>query len=412
MASARRTARAEFADVNDLSAAMREIFGAQLPALAIRGPPITMNTAQRLPASLTALDTALAALLDDLEPVAAAELAMRDALGFVSAEPQRLGAYPPHNIALVDGWALRAHDLVGASAYAPLPLTTAAHWVEAGDPIPNDCDCVIDADGVDQSGPILQILAEAPPWHGVRRRGDDFPDGFVVAPGMQLRPLDILVARAARLEKMKVRRPRLRVVNVASTNGDIETSHLIRESAQCAGADVTFVETGSRDAVSIAAALETAACDLLVTIGGSGVGRTDATILAIGQRGDVTAHGLALRPGATSAAGRIEGTPVIALPGSAAGAMAAWWTLGLPVLDRLSARQPREVTTLPLGRKLASSVGITEIALVERSNDSWTPLALGDLPLQAIMKACAWLAIPGSSEGFAAGTPVGAYMLK
>ena len=211
---------------------------------------------------------------------------------------------------------------------------------------------------------------------------------------------------------MKVRRPRLRVINVASTNGDIETSHLIRESAQSAGADVTFVETGSRDAVSIAAALETADCDLLVTVGGSGVGRTDATVLAIARRGDVMAHGLALRPGVTSAVGRIKRTPVLALPGSVAGAIAAWWTLGLPALDRLSGRQPREVTTLPLARKLASSVGIAEIALLERNDGRWLPLALGDLPLQAIMKADAWLAIPGNSEGFAAGTPVSAYMLR
>jgi molybdopterin molybdotransferase len=383
-----------------------------LPALAIRGPPIAMNTAQRLPASLTALNAALAALLDGVEPVAVAELALPEALGCVAAEPPPLGAYPQHDIALIDGWALRARGLVGASAYAPLPLATAARWVEAGDPIPDGCDCVIDADGIDQSGPILQILAEAPPWHGVRRRGDDFADGFVVASGMQLRPLDILAARAAGFEKMKVRRPRLRVINVASTNGDIETSHLIRESAQSAGADVTFVETGSRDAVSIAAALETADCDLLVTVGGSGVGRTDATVLAIARRGDVMAHGLALRPGVTSAVGRIKRTPVLALPGSVAGAMAAWWTLGLPALDRLSGRQPREVTALPLARKLASSVGIAEIALLERNDGRWLPLALGDLPLQAIMKADAWLAVPGNSEGFAAGTPVSAYMLR
>ena len=370
-----------------------------------------MNTVQRLPASLTALDAAVAALLDGLEPVAPVELPLRDALGCVAAEAAAFGAYPQHDVALIDGCALRARDLVGASAYAPLPLTTAAHWVEAGDPIPNGCDCVIDADSVDQSGPIPQILTDAPPGHGVRRRGDDFPDGFVIAGGTQLRPLDILFARAAGLETMKVRRPRLRVVNIPSTSGNIETAHLIQESARSAGADVTFVEAGSRDAASVAPALETTACDLLVTVGGSGVGRTDATVLAISQRGDVIAHGLALRPGTTSAVGRIGRRPVIALSGSAPNALAAWWTLGLSALDRLSGRQPREATILPLARKLASTVGIAEIALLERNNSSWAPLALGDLPLQAVIKASAWLAVPGNSEGFAAGTPVGAYML-
>ena len=370
-----------------------------------------MSTAQRLPASLTALDTALAALLDGLEPVAALELPPPEALGCATADMAPIGAYPSRNIAFADGWALRASDLVGASAYAPVPLTTAARWVEAGDPIPNDCDCVIDSDGIDQTGPIPQVVTEAPPGHGVRRRAGDFPDGFTIAPGRPLRPPDILFARASGLGKVKVRRPRVRVVNVPATNGETGTAQLIHEVTQSAGAEVTFVEAGSRDAASIAAELETAACDLLITIGGTGVGRTDASVLAIRQRGDVFAHGLALRPGGTSAVGQIGSTPLIALSGFAADAMAAWWTLGLPVLDRLTGRQPRATTTLPLARKLASNVGITEIALLERDGGSWQPLALGDLPFQAIIKADAWLAIPGNSEGFAAGVPVSAYML-
>jgi molybdopterin molybdotransferase len=372
---------------------------------------MAMKTAQRLPAALTALDAALAALLDRLEPVAVDELPLREALGCVTAEMAPLGAYPQQDVAQTDGWALRASDLVGASAYTPLPLTAPPCWVEAGDPIPNGCDCVIDVDGIDLSDPFPQVLAEVPPGHGVRRRGDDFPDGFVIPPGVPVRPLDILFARAAGFTKMKVRRPRLRVINIPASNSDIETAELIQESARSAGVDVAFAEAGSRDAASIADALETDR-DLLVTVGGCGIGRTDAAIVALRQRGDVIAHGIALRPGITSAVAKIGTIPVIALSGSAAGALGVWWTLALPVLDRLSGRQPRETAVLPLARKLASSVGIAEIALLERNNDSWVPLALGDLSLQAITKADAWLAIPGSSEGFAAGTPVGAYMLR
>ena len=383
----------------------------EMSASETRNPEAIMNTAQRLPASLTRLDAALAALLDGLEPVAVVEMPLHEALGCVGAEMAPMKAYPQHDVAQTDGWALRASDLVGASVYTPLPQMAAAQWVESGDPIPSGCDCVVDADGVDQSGPIPQVLTEAPPGQGVRRRGDDFPDGFVIAPGTQLRPLDILFARAAGLQKMKVRRPRLRIVNVPATNGDSETARLVEECARCAGADVAFAQLASRDAAAIADALEASACDLLVTVGGSGVGRTDSTVLAIAQRGDVIAHGLALRPGVTSALARIGTTPMVALPGSAASALAGWWALVLPLLDRLSGRQPRETTILPLARKLASTVGIAEIALLERNNNSWMPLALGDLPFQALTKASAWLAVPANSEGFAVGTPVGAHML-
>ena len=78
----------------------------------------------------------------------------------------------------------------------------------------------------------------------------------------------------------------------------------------------------------------------------------------------------------------------------------------------LSARQPRAVTILPLARKLASSVGIADVALLGREDDRWVPLAVGELPFKTLVSAEAWLVVPDSSEGFAAGTPVGAYLLK
>jgi molybdopterin biosynthesis enzyme len=370
-----------------------------------------MTLPQRLPVSLTPLDVALAALLRGLKALPAVELPLREALGCVTAELSPLKAYPPHDAAAADGWALRTRDLVGASSYTPVPLTMPAVWVEAGDQIPNGCDCVIDADSVDETGPISQVLTEAIPGQGVRRIGGDIADGFVVPPGSPFRPIDILLARAAGLETMRVRRPRLRVVNVPSIEGKVTTANLVQESARSAGTEVVYAGAASRDASSIVEALDVTSCDLLVTIGGCGIGRTDATVVALAQCGEVIAHGIALRPGRTSAICRIGNTPVIAVSGSADHALAAWWTLALPALDRLSGRQPRRTTVLPLVRKIASSVGIAEIALLGRKDDSWVPLALGDLPFETIVGAQAWLTVPGSSEGFAAGTPVAAYTL-
>ena len=169
---------------------------------------------------------------------------------------------------------------------------------------------------------------------------------------------------------------------------------------------------GERDADAIAKTLDTNGCDLLVAIGGTGVGRSDATAMALAQRGALVAHGVALQPGRTVAIGRIGQIPVIALAGAPDQALAAWWTLALPVLDRLSGRKRRRILSLPLARKIASQVGIAEIALLQRGEGLWTPLAVGDLPLEIIARADAWLLVPGGSEGFAAGTPVDAYMLR
>jgi molybdopterin biosynthesis enzyme len=108
----------------------------------------------------------------------------------------------------------------------------------------------------------------------------------------------------------------------------------------------------------------------------------------------------------------IGNIPAIALPGAPDQALAAWWTLALPVLEVLSALSPRQPVALPLARKIASSVGITELVLLQQIEGRWLPLAVGDLSLDAIARADAWLAVPGGAEGFAAGTPVDAYMLR
>jgi molybdopterin molybdotransferase len=371
-----------------------------------------MIAPQRLPASLTPLDVAIEALLRGVVPVKPIELALAEALGCIAAEMPPLTAYPPRDIAAVDGWALRAGDLVGASSYSPLPLGKSPVWVEAGDAMPETCDCVADSDSVDQTGPMFQVIAEAIPGQGVRRAGGDIAAGTIVVEAeRRILPRDLLIARAGGMTALKVRRPRVRVVNVPAS-GEAVTAQLIAESARKAGAEVFTIETTGRDADSIAQALDAGGCDLLLTTGGSGVGRTDATVTTLAQRGELIAHGIAIEPGRTTAVGRVGNTPFIALPGAPDQAFAAWWTLAIPVLDRLSGRRPRTTLNLPLARKIASSVGIAEIALLQRKQGAWSVLAAGDLSLGSIARAEAWLVVPGGSEGFAAGAPVDGYMLR
>jgi molybdopterin molybdotransferase len=353
-----------------------------------------MTTSQRLPSSLTPLDPALAALLRSIQPVAAGERARSDAAACDAAGLDALRVWPPHDIAAIDGWALRASDLVGVSSYTPLPLMKEPVWLEAGERIPDGCDCVLDEDAVDRTGAIVQVLAEAIPGQGIRRKGGEVADTSAIVEAW--RPGDLRRAL------------RVRVVNIP---GGGLTAVLIARSLRTAGIEIACVEAASRDATSIAGAFDAGACDLLISIGGSGVGRTDATAMALAGRGEVIAHGLALQPGRTAAVGRIGNTPVVVLPGAPDQALAVWWTLVLPVLDRLAGTQ-RKTVTRPLAQKVASTVGIAEIVLLAEQDGAWAPLAVGDLPLTAIARATAWLVVPGDSEGYAAGTPVNAYLLR
>ncbi|MBC9883327.1 molybdopterin-binding protein [Bradyrhizobium sp. INPA01-394B] len=365
---------------------------------------------QRLPPSLTPLDTVLATLLKGVAPVAPVELSLIEATGCISAGMPLLPAHPPRDIAAVDGWALSANDLVGASSYSPVLLAERPVWVDAGDVMPAGCDCVLDIDAVEVVGPLAQVLAEGVPGQGVGRRGSHIADNSpVVAEGYPVRAAALLLARVAGADGLYVRRPRLRIVNVPGATAAME---MIADLARAAGMDVSAHEAGTRDATSIAEALDVTACDLLLMVGGSGVGRADAAVTALAQRGAELAHGLALQPGRTAAAGRLGKVPVVALPGAPSQALAVWLALVLPLVDRLSARQPRRTVTLPLARKIASSVGIAEIGLLTEEHETWMPLAVGAWPLHAIARAEAWLLVPASDEGFAAGEPVSAYLMR
>lgn len=369
---------------------------------------------QRLPAVLTPLDVALRLLLDGVGPVEPIGVSVADSVGGIAAEVAPLRtAHPAFGIAVADGWAMRARDIAGASSYSPLPLPASPVWVEAGDRLPQHCDCVLDADLVEQTGPMFQVLAEAVPGQGIRQAGGDVAAGrSIISPGRQVNARDRLALRAIGLDCIQIRSPRVCVIDVTSTDGSAASSQFIVEFVKAAGARAVGVQTKGRDAVSVSAALGEGACDLLITVGGTGPGRTDATIQALVTHGAILAHGLALQPGRTAAVAKIGTTPVIAAPGAPDQALAVCLMLIQPALDMLTARLRRQAIVRPLARKVSSSIGVAEIVLLEALDDKWMPVAVGQLSLDAIVRSHAWLVVPGDSEGYAAATAVGAFSLR
>ena len=232
-----------------------------------------------------------------------------------------------------------------------------------------------------------------------------------VTPGRALSPADCLALRATSTGTVRVRSPGLHLVDVAAPDGSSLTTQFIAELAQADGATVS-VETIARDAQSVAGAVDAAQGDLIVLVGGTGAGRTDATAKALSARGALIAHGIALQPGRSAAAGKRGHVPVVALPGLPGHALSAYLLLAQPLIDRLCGRLARSTATLPLSHKVSSAIGVAEIALLRREASAWQVLAVGDLPLDAIRHADAWLAIAGDSEGHAAGMPVGAFPLR
>ncbi|WP_281978973.1 molybdopterin-binding protein [Pseudorhizobium flavum] len=364
--------------------------------------------------ALTSLDVALATLLDGAEPVAPRPEPLNQALGSIAAAmPANLPAFPLEDTAIIDGWACCALDLVGASGYSPVALSHAPAWVNAGDAMPRGCDCVLQADLVDCTTSVALAVGEAAPGQGVRREGEDMQAHRPpVLEGRTISPADLLIARKAGLSQIAVRRPRVRLIDVGAGDRQAASLCFLVESLLASNASIAAVDKISCDALSIAAALASEMCDLLVLLGGTGEGRFDATAEALRSAGALTAHRIAVRPGETSAIGRLGSTAVIALAVTPESVLAGYLVFVQPLLDRLSGRSHRQGLPMPLARKIASKVGISEVVLLAREKDMWMPLAVGTFPLEAIRLAEAWLIVPDDCEGYDAETVVAAMPLR
>lgn len=359
---------------------------------------------------LTSLATALAALLDNVEPLDPTARSLSESKGLIVAEmPPLAMPRPALSYALSDGWALNSIDIIGASSYAPV-LTSPPHWIEAGQSLPKTTDCILDPELVTRNGPLAEVLAEAIPGQGTRRAGEDIAAGSsLLAAGQPIQRLHIPVLHIAGVTQVPVRAPRLHLINVAAPDGTGLSEQFIRILAEADGALVSC-ETASRDVQAITAAVRNADAEIIVLIGGTGRGQTDHTVEALAGFTPIV-HGLAIRPGETAALARRGDTPIIALPGLPDQAIGACLLLLRPLIDRLTGRALRQGETRPLAQKIASRIGFVEIALLKQKESMWKVLSVGNIPLGLLVQAEAWLALPAESEGFPAHDLVEAFPL-
>lgn len=348
---------------------------------------------------LTPLADVRASIEAKVKPVAASARAVADAVGCVLAEDVTLPARPERAIALQDGWALRADDTLGASAYAPSPLTHAPPRIEAGRPMPEGCDCVADESAVRVSGGQAEVLASFAPGDGMLPAGGDHAGGLLMRAGERVSAAQAAALAALGIEKIAVRMPR---VVLAAARRD----RILDAALDFIAADIRRRGGEAERAANLDAALA-ADCNFAVVVGGTGSGENDASVAALAQAGQLAVHGIALAPGETSAFGFAGNRPMLLLQGRLDAAVAGWLMLGRFVLDRLtSAAATERPDTLTLARKITSTVGLTELVPVRRAGGQAEPLAGRIWPLSALAQADGYVVISPESEGSSAGSAV------
>lgn len=300
--------------------------------------------------SLLPVDEARVRILKGVKPLAAEAVKLEHALGRVLAKGIAAKRdQPPFAASAMDGYAVRATDvvnvpvtltLVGTSAagraYAGAVKPGTAVRILTGAPLPKGADAIVIQENANREGKHVAVLQSSPAGKHIRRRGLDFSAGDELIPAnRRLGPRDIGLLAAGNAEKVPVRRkPRL----VLFATGDelllpgqrpkpdqifSSNSHALQAMAESLGAEV--INLGIvRDSLkaTIAAIRRGLDADILISTGGASVGDTDFVQEAFKACGvKIGFWKIALRPGKPFMYGRKGKTHVMGLPGNPVSAL-------------------------------------------------------------------------------------------
>jgi molybdopterin biosynthesis enzyme len=368
---------------------------------------MTVDSSTQRITRLTPLSAILALIESRVAMVAPQKRAVAAALGCTLAEDVMASQLPPLTIALRDGFAVEAGAIADAGPYSPVPLASKPPWVDAGEPLPSGTDAVAPFDAVIARGGRAEAIAAVAPGEGVLPAGGDATPRIPLRrTGEHVRAIDIAVIAAAGIAEVTVRSPRICIVlGGAARHAPVDAARdLLARAVSAAGGTVLDAH---READRLDRTLTDESVDAVIAVGGTGNGRRDAAVQTLARLGKVEAHGIAVSPGETAAFGFAGARPVLLIPGRLDAALAIWLLIGRHLVAKLAGGRIADLAvTLPLRRKVTSTIGLTELVPVSCTGGVAEPLASGYLSLESLAHSDGWIVVPAESEGFAAGTPV------
>ncbi|WP_292731887.1 molybdopterin biosynthesis protein [Methanoculleus sp.] len=331
---------------------------------------------------------------------------------------------PAIHISAMDGIAARSADTHGASEQHPVILPDAAR-VNTGNIIPPGYDAVIMIEDVWVDGETYTIRKPVSPWQHIRPVGEDIGESEMILPSHhRIRPPDLGALANYGVTDLAVRNVRAGLIPTGSElvpagvmppPGKVVESNTLMAAAVLAEAGVEThrypIVPDDYDQIRDAVRLGVAENDVLLVSAGSSAGTRDYTADIIQDLGEVLAHGVAIKPGKPVIIGRIDGKPVIGLPGYPLAAATVLRELVLPLISRYGLPAPRpEDVAARLTTSLQSDIGTDEFVLlsVGRIGERWVavPQSRGAGVQMSAVRANAYLQIPARKEGAEAGETV------
>lgn len=276
-------------------------------------------------------------------------------------------SHPPFDRSPLDGYAVRAADILGASRETPVTLqvldklyagenatvpvgSKQAVRLMTGSMIPEGADSVIRQEDTDEGEEAVQIYA--PCSGNVCHRGEDFREGSLLLPeGTSIDAAAVAVAASSGLTDLVVfRKVRTAVLSLGDEliqPGNPLQPGKIYDSNRCyltsrleqMGTKVVSTGTVGDDLGKIVWSLRDVCktADLVVTTGGVSVGQKDLVEKALGATGArIVFHGISMKPGMPTLFAVKDGIPILGLSGNPFSAVVAFELLAHPLLAKMT----------------------------------------------------------------------------
>jgi len=369
--------------------------------------------------TLTSLEQAVEITLSSFEkPDRSFSIPVVNSAGRVSAAPVYAKySVPEVNLSAMDGFAVKSRDTVGASDQSPVTITDFTQ-VNTGNIVPPEFDAVIMIEDTWKQGDYFKIRKSASLWQHIRPAGEDVREGQLVLPeGHRIRPFDIGALATYGIVHLDVREVNVGLVPTGSElvnlgirpgPGQVVESNTIMAQVFLGemGADCTRYPI-ARDNPKV---IEESLCkavkesDLVLISAGSSAGTRDYTAEVIESIGELLFHGVAMKPGKPAMLGKIEGKPVIGLPGYPLAAQTVLREFAGPLLQSWGLPAPLYHTfRVQLSGSLVSDLGFDEFIPVSVGHIGRKffaiPHSRGSGIQMATVKANGFVHIPAFTEG-------------
>jgi len=363
---------------------------------------------------------AVARIAAHAAPLAVEEVAAADAVGRVLARPLTATAtLPPWPNSAMDGYAVRATDVRGATPRDPVVLTVVgrvlagtalprgplgageAVRIMTGAPVPEGADAVVRVEDTDAEGEPGHVRVRVPVETGryVRPAGEDFREGEELLPaGHGVTPGVVGLAAAAGVGDLAVyRRPTVALVGTGDELIPLERYEEVRRGFGIPESNTPMLsamihEAGGRvGPVRVSPdqpellAQDLKACrdaDVLLTIGGASMGEADlvkGVLDGLGFHQDFWR--VRVRPGSPFSFGLLpRGSrlqPVFGLPGNPASAFVTFELFVRPFLRRMlgDARPARTVLRCVAAETMTGPEDLAAYLRVTLDHDASRPVA-------------------------------------